>query len=53
MDTGRTIVVKATCYDTPACTAAYFSGMKREECVAPMPGRPCFTGLYEIEYSPV
>lgn len=23
----------------------YLSGMKREECVAPMPGRPCFTGL--------
>lgn len=23
----------------------YLSGMKREEWVAPMPGRPCFTGL--------
>eukprot|EP00850_Spirogloea_muscicola_P005644 SM000026S08893 [mRNA] locus=s26:315519:319069:+ [translate_table: standard] len=23
----------------------YLSGMKRDECVAPMPGRPCFTGL--------
>jgi hypothetical protein len=23
----------------------YLSGMKREECVAPIPGRPCFTGL--------
>lgn len=25
--------------------AVYFSGMKREEWVAPIPGRPCFTGL--------
>ena len=24
---------------------AHFSGMKREEWVAPMPGLPCFTGL--------
>lgn len=24
---------------------AYLSGMKREEWVAPIPGRPCFTGL--------
>eukprot|EP00850_Spirogloea_muscicola_P002807 SM000011S18985 [mRNA] locus=s11:186395:190464:+ [translate_table: standard] len=23
----------------------YLSGMKRDECVAPMPGRPCFTGF--------
>lgn len=23
----------------------YFNGMKRDECVAPIPGRPCFTGL--------
>lgn len=23
----------------------YFSGMKREECVAPIPGLPCLTGL--------
>lgn len=23
----------------------YLRGMKRDECVAPMPGRPCFTGL--------
>jgi hypothetical protein len=36
-----------------AQAAAHFSGMKREECVAPIPGRPCFTGLYEMEYSPV
>lgn len=25
--------------------AFYFSGMKRDEWVAPIPGRPCFTGL--------
>ena len=25
--------------------AAYLRGMNREECVAPMPGLPCFTGL--------
>lgn len=25
--------------------AGYLRGMKRDECVAPMPGRPCFTGL--------
>ena len=23
----------------------YFSGMNLDECVAPMPGLPCFTGL--------
>jgi hypothetical protein len=28
-----------------AAAAAHFRGMKRELCVAPMPGRPCFTGL--------
>ena len=30
----------------------YLSGMKREECVAPIPGRPCLTGLYVRENSP-
>lgn len=30
----------------------YFRGMKRDECVAPIPGRPCLTGLYEMENSP-
>lgn len=33
---------------TRAChgqSLAHFRGMKREECVAPMPGRPCRTGL--------
>lgn len=25
----------------------YFKGMKREECVAPIPGLPCLTGLLE------
>lgn len=30
----------------------YLSGIKREECVAPIPGRPCFTGLYVIANSP-
>ena len=30
---------------------AYFSGMNLDECVAPMPGFPCLTGLYEIENS--
>lgn len=24
---------------------SYFRGMNREECVAPMPGLPCLTGL--------
>ena len=23
----------------------HFKGMNRDECVAPIPGRPCFTGL--------
>ena len=30
----------------------YFRGMKRDECVAPIPGRPCLTGLYVMENSP-
>ena len=30
----------------------YFNGMKREEWVAPIPGRPCLTGLYVMENSP-
>jgi hypothetical protein len=30
----------------------YLSGIKRDECVAPIPGRPCLTGLYVIENSP-
>lgn len=30
----------------------YFRGMNLEEWVAPMPGRPCFTGLYVMENSP-
>lgn len=29
----------------------YLSGMNREEWVAPIPGLPCFTGLYEMENS--
>ena len=29
----------------------YFRGMNLDECVAPMPGFPCLTGLYEIENS--
>ena len=29
----------------------YFNGMNLEECVAPMPGFPCLTGLYEMENS--
>ena len=37
----------------PSLPLAYLRGMKREECVAPMPGRPCFTGLYVMLYSPV
>jgi hypothetical protein len=31
--------------------AIYLSGMNREEWVAPIPGLPCFTGLYEMENS--
>ena len=31
---------------------AYFRGMKRDEWVAPIPGRPWVTGLYEMENSP-
>ena len=27
----------------------YFKGINRDECVAPIPGRPCFTGLLEIQ----
>ena len=30
----------------------YFRGMKREECVAPIPGRPCLTGLLEVKLAP-
>lgn len=30
---------------------SHFRGMKREELVEPIPGRPCLTGLYEIENS--
>ncbi|KAL2283406.1 hypothetical protein FJTKL_10002 [Diaporthe vaccinii] len=31
----------------------YFRGMKREECVAPIPGRPCLTGrLKGVDDSP-
>lgn len=30
----------------------YFRGIKREEWVAPIPGLPCFTGLYVTENSP-
>lgn len=30
----------------------YFSGINLEECVAPIPGLPCLTGLYVIENSP-
>lgn len=29
----------------------YLSGMNRDEWVAPIPGRPCFTGLYDMENS--
>lgn len=35
-----------------ASPAAYLSGMKRDELVAPIPGRPCVTGLYEMANSP-
>lgn len=30
----------------------YLSGINREECVAPIPGLPCLTGLYVTENSP-
>lgn len=33
-------------------TRAYLSGMKRDELVAPIPGRPWVTGLYEMANSP-
>ena len=26
----------------------YFNGINREECVAPIPGRPCLTGLLQM-----
>jgi hypothetical protein len=29
----------------PQPQPVYFSGIKRDECVAPIPGLPCFTGL--------
>ena len=29
----------------------HFRGMNREEWVAPIPGLPCLTGLYEMENS--
>ena len=38
--------------DTKHSLLLYFSGMKREELLPPIPGRPCLTGLYVIENSP-
>jgi hypothetical protein len=34
-----------------SCCCVYFRAVKRELCVAPMPGLPCFTGLYQMENS--
>lgn len=33
------------CRNHPRPRPSYLRGMKREECVAPIPGRPCLTGL--------
>jgi hypothetical protein len=43
-----------TCSSYPpyALLRPYFNGMNLDECVAPIPGLPCLTGLYEIENSP-
>ena len=41
----QVVTVTAKAAFNPALVNIYFSGMNRLELVAPIPGRPCLTGL--------
>ena len=47
------LTLQDTTYPSSApLSFVYFNGMNREECVAPIPGRPCLTGLLFKKISP-
>lgn len=45
-----TFLTTVTEISTESLDGQTFNGINLEECVAPIPGRPCLTGFYKISF---